>query len=85
MVYQVCPSDLPANAPEPPWQAAVDLPDVLKGPIVTARLEDAFQPSSYDDEVEEAHLSDEDWMRYSFSDPEEDEERQRAHEHWGTW
>jgi hypothetical protein len=35
-VYQVWPSDLPANAPEPPWQLSGDLPVWLKNVIFTA-------------------------------------------------
>jgi hypothetical protein len=83
--YQVWPSDLPANAPEPPWQAQHDLPDMLKGPIFTAWLLDEFCPSPEGDGIEEAQISEEEWRRFSSPSPEDDAEQQRANENWGTW
>lgn len=85
MVYQIWPSDLPQEAPEPHWQPAADLPDILCAPIFAARLGDLFRPASDDNDVEEAQVSDEEWRLYRISHLEKDTLVQRADEYWGTW
>ncbi|MBY0242145.1 MAG: hypothetical protein K2X55_22820 [Burkholderiaceae bacterium] len=71
-IFQVWPSDLPANAPEPSWQLGDGLADCLQAPVMAAVLGGAFHPLPHDDAVEEAQISKEEWDRFSFFNPEDE-------------
>lgn len=68
--YQVWPSDLPNNAPTPSWQKPSDFPDSVAPGIMSARLDNAFEPLPSGEE--EAVMPQEEWDSYLGPIPEDD-------------
>jgi hypothetical protein len=84
-VYQIWPNDLPDNLPVPQWLPTAGHAPAFQAAIAVARARGDFKPLPYDDEVEEAELSQADIDDFFALESDEGESNDCDYPDWGSY
>jgi hypothetical protein len=84
-IYQVRPADLPSHQREPRWGLLREFDPAVQGALVACRLFSLFVPLPYDDSLEEAELTQEEYGSFFHSTEDDDAAGDREYPEWGKF
>lgn len=84
-IFQVRPSDLPSYQREPCWGRLSEFDPAVRGAIVACRLFSRFAPLPYDESLEEAELTQDEYGSFFHSAEDNEAAGDREYPGWGKF
>lgn len=84
-IYQVWPTDLPSHQREPRWGRLRDFAPAVQSAIVACRLFSRFVPLPYDESLEQAELTQDEYGSFFHSAEGDDAAGDRDYPGWGKF